>query len=95
MASESAFSRFITRHREARKWTITELGHRSNLSRAEVRRIESGERQSTIRVVQGLAQAFSEAPSTIAEPVGYAAWLVSLVDMGERARIADRAARRS
>jgi|13_taG_2_1085334.scaffolds.fasta_scaffold331063_2 transcriptional regulator with XRE-family HTH domain len=93
--SQSAFSRFITRHREARKWTLTELGVRSNLSRAEVSRIESGERQPTIRVVQGLAQAFADAPSGEAEPVGYAAWLVSLVDMGERARVADRAARRS
>ena len=75
--SDSAFIRFVSRHRQARKWSIAELARRSSLSQPEVSRIESGQRLPTIRHVKGLAEAFSESP-------------VQLVDLGERARMAAR-----
>jgi transcriptional regulator with XRE-family HTH domain len=89
--SDSAFIRFVSRHRQARKWSIAELARRSALSQPEVSRIESGQRLPTIRHVKGLAEAFSESPvKDASEPSKYSGWLVQLVDLGERARMAAR-----
>ena len=89
--SDSAFIRFVTHHRQARKWSIAELARRSALCQPEVSRIESGQRLPTIRHVKGLSEAFSGAPiKDAAEPSKYSDWLVQLVDLGERARVAAR-----
>jgi transcriptional regulator with XRE-family HTH domain len=89
--SDTAFIRFVSHHRQARKWSIAELARRSALSQPEVSRIESGQRMPTLRHVKGLAEAFSAAPlADESEPNQYSGWLVQLVDLGERARLAAR-----
>jgi transcriptional regulator with XRE-family HTH domain len=84
----SAFSRFMRKSRENRRWSLADLARASGLSQSEVSRIESGSRLPTMRHVKGLAEAFSSAPKVgDNEPVRYESWVAHLVDLGERARI--------
>lgn len=92
----NGFIRFVKMHRASRSWTVAELARRSGLTQPEVSRIESGKRKPTIRIVRGLAEAFSGAPTTRSgEPATYEAWLSILVDLGERARVQDRESKRA
>ena len=91
----SDFSKFVNHNRNSRSWTLTELSHRASLSRAEISRVESGTRTPTLRIVKGLAAAFSGASVDGDKHSTYAEWLTVLVELGEAARIADRKMRRS
>ncbi len=91
----NGFTRFISHHRRLRHWTIAELAHRANLTQPEVSRVESGLRNPTLRLVRGLAEAFSKKPTNRqGEPETYESWLSILVDLGESARIETRKNRR-
>jgi transcriptional regulator with XRE-family HTH domain len=84
----SAFSRFMRKAREDRRWTLADLARSSGLSQSEVSRIESGSRLPTMRHVKGLAEAFSSSPKVgNNELIRYETWVAHLVDLGERARI--------
>jgi transcriptional regulator with XRE-family HTH domain len=92
--SNTGFMRFVRQHRLSRTWSIAELARRAGLTQPEVSRVESGARKPTLRLVRGLAEAFSSAPiGDIGEPRGYDAWISILVDLGERARVELREAR--
>jgi transcriptional regulator with XRE-family HTH domain len=83
---ETGFSSFVRQHRESRQWSIAELARRARLTQPEVSRVESSARKPTLRLVRGIAEAFSEAPVGQGEPADYDAWISILVDLGERAR---------
>ena len=52
------------------------------------RRVESGQRLPTMRIVKGLSEAFSSTTKgNFNEPVRYESWVADLVDLGERVRI--------
>ena len=93
MAVSTGFMRFVRQHRTFRHWSIAELARRAGLTQPEVSRVESGARQPTLRLVQGIAEAFSGAPANSDEPQGYASWVAILVDLGERSRIEFRETR--
>lgn len=93
--ADTGFMRFISQHREARQWSIAELARRAGLTQPEVSRVESGARKPTIRLVRGLAEAFSNSPAAIDVADDYHQWISILVDLGERARIDARANRGS
>ena len=92
---DTGFMRFVRQHRESRHWSIAELARRAGLTQPEVSRVESGARKPTLRLVRGIAEAFSSAPLVGAgEPQGYPSWVALLVDLGERSRVEIRASRR-
>ena len=78
----NGFTRFVSHHRRLRHWTIAELAHRARLTQPEVSRVESGSRNPTLRLVRGLAEAFSKKPT---HRPG---------DLGESARIETRKSKR-
>lgn len=91
----NGFTRFVSHHRRLRHWTIAELAHRARLTQPEVSRVESGSRNPTLRLVRGLAEAFSKKPThRPGEPETYENWLSVLVDLGESARIETRKSKR-
>ena len=91
---DTGFMRFVRQHRESRHWSIAELARRAGLTQPEVSRVESGARKPTLRLVRGLAEAFSGAPLIGgSEPQGYEKWVALLVDLGERSRVEFRKSR--
>jgi|TARA_R100000149_G_scaffold45625_1_gene18284 transcriptional regulator with XRE-family HTH domain len=82
------FSKKIAKYRDSRNWSQADLARESGLTQAEISRIESGQRLPTMRIVKGLAEAFSSSTKkSFNEPVRYDAWVAFLVDLGERVRI--------
>jgi transcriptional regulator with XRE-family HTH domain len=90
----NTFGLIVCESRQARVWTKAELARRAEMTQSEVNRLESGKRMPTLRHVQCLAKAFSEAPRGD-EPASYEGWLAVLVDVGETCRQDLRAAQRS
>ena len=86
MSEETGFSRFVKQHRCRRHWSRAELARRAELTQPEVSRVESGARNPTLRLVIGIAEAFSHAPLGDGEPPDYPHWVSGLADLGEEAR---------
>ena len=91
----TGFTNFVKQHREARQWSIAELARRAQLTQPEGSRVESGARKPTLRLVRGIAEAFSSSAATIDVVHGYEPWCALLVDLGEEARKKTREARKT
>ena len=86
MSEENGFANFVEQHRRRRGWSRAELARRADLTQPEVSRVESGARNPTLRLVIGIAEAFSHAPMGDGEPPDYPHWVSVLADLGEEAR---------
>ena len=80
------FREYTRYHRELRHWTHAHLARKAQLAQPEICRSENGERQPTLRVVMGLARAYSGRPHKKDDADNYADWLVLLADLAASAR---------
>tara|TARA_R100000234_G_scaffold119576_1_gene102905 strand:- start:1539 stop:1838 length:300 start_codon:yes stop_codon:yes gene_type:complete len=85
--SANLFAQKMKKARDSRNWTQADLARQSGLTQAEISRVESGSRLPTMRIVKGLAEAFSSSSKQyFNEPTRYEFWVSLLVDIGERVR---------
>ena len=90
----NGFKSFVKAHREKRNWSRSELARRSELTQAEVSRLEAGKRMPTLRHVKHIATACHANPVK-GDPPDFEHWVTRLVEIGDTTRKAARAYRRS
>ena len=81
------FVSFLQKSALARGWAMVDVSRKAKLSLPELSRIYSGTRPPSLRIIEHLADAFSETASREGEPYNYAGWAGIMVQLARDDRL--------